>query len=143
MKVEIENLTNELPPNLKEEIFFHQYGFLVQEITFLRSVDNMDFTWSLVSNLQKIRYMRNDVLYTNGFISQTLFFIQYGKIKLYAENEYSFETYTKGDNFGEGEVFSGVRRIGTARAFEVENLLYTISSYKMDLILGEYPLVKR
>ena len=69
LKVEIENLTNVLPPNLKEEIFFHQYGFLVQEFSFLRSVDNMDFTWSLVSNLQKIRYMRNDVLYTNGFIS--------------------------------------------------------------------------
>jgi hypothetical protein len=32
LKVEIETLTNELPPNIKEEIFFHQYGFLVNDI---------------------------------------------------------------------------------------------------------------
>jgi len=34
LKVEIESLTNELPPNIKEEIFFHQYGFLVNDIAF-------------------------------------------------------------------------------------------------------------
>jgi CRP-like cAMP-binding protein len=64
-------------------------------------------------------------------------------VKLYAENDYSFETYIKGDQFGEGEVFSAIKRIGTARAFEVDNLLYSISSYQMDIILGEFPLIKR
>jgi hypothetical protein len=38
LKVEIETLTNELPPNIKEEIFFHQYGFLVNDISFFSDV---------------------------------------------------------------------------------------------------------
>lgn len=66
LKVEIETLTNELPPNVKEEIFFHQYGFLVKDIAFFQDVQNMDFTWSLVSKLEKTRYNRNDTVYYNN-----------------------------------------------------------------------------
>ena len=51
LKVEIEFLTNELPPNIKEEIFFHQYGFLVNDISFFSDVGSMEFTWNLVSKL--------------------------------------------------------------------------------------------
>lgn len=50
----------------------------------------MDFTWSLVSKLEKTRYNRNDIIYHNNWISNTVFFIHAGKVKLHADNGYSF-----------------------------------------------------
>jgi hypothetical protein len=53
-------------------------------------------------------------------------------VKLYADNGYSFHTYISGEQFGDGEVFAGIRRIGTARAYENQNLMYSISSFEIE-----------
>jgi hypothetical protein len=47
-KVEEEDLLNELPISLKEEVLYYQHGGLVESIKLLSESDDNDFVWALV-----------------------------------------------------------------------------------------------
>lgn len=59
-----------------------------------------------------------------------MYLIHSGTAKIYAENGYAFATFRKGENFGESEVLTGIRRNGSARPIDIMNL-YTLN--KVDL----------
>jgi len=61
-RIDEEQLINELPPTLKEELFFHQFGGLIDNLNFLQDLDN-DCTWGIVKALKKIHYERGDKIY--------------------------------------------------------------------------------
>jgi hypothetical protein len=50
-KIEEELIVKELPPTLKEEVLFHQYGGIMFKFNFFESIGNNDFVWSI---LQKV-----------------------------------------------------------------------------------------
>ena len=70
--------------------------------------------WGIVKKLKKIKYEKNDKIYLDKDLSETLFLIHKGSVRLLAENNFPFAVYKAGDYFGFADMFSGVRRNGTA-----------------------------
>ena len=66
------------------------------------------------------------MIYKDKELSESMFFIHKGKINLYAENNYPFETFIKGQDFGGFEMVLNLRRIGTAVAGDEDAQLYEI-----------------
>ena len=95
-RVDEDALINELPPTLKEELFFHQFGSLIDNLEFLQDLENNECTWGIVKNLKKIKYERGDKIYHDNDLSETLYLINKGNVKIYAENGFAIASYTKG-----------------------------------------------
>lgn len=139
-RMDEETLINELPPTLKEELFFHQYGGLIDHLNFLQDLGN-DCVWGIVKALKKINYEKGDTIYLDGDLSEHLFIIHKGTVKLYADNGYPFSQYKSGMHFGDADLLCGTRRNGTAKASE-DCLLYKIEKGKLEDILGDFPSMR-
>jgi signal-transduction protein with cAMP-binding, CBS, and nucleotidyltransferase domain len=97
---------------------------LIESLNFLQDLEN-DCTWGIVRNLKKIRFEKGDKIYQDKELSETMFLIHKGTVKLYAENGYPFIQFKNGQHFGDVDLFCGIRRNGTAQTTE-ECLLYKI-----------------
>jgi CRP-like cAMP-binding protein len=63
-------------------------------------------------------FFHGELVYEHDSVASTIYFIHTGVVKIYSQtNGFSFETYTKGTTFGDAEVFTNIKRIGTARVF--------------------------
>jgi len=78
-----------------------------------------------VKNLKKIRFEKGDRIYNDSELSEAVYIIYKGTVKLYAENGFPFSTFTNGQHFGDVDTFCGIKRNGIAIAME-ECLLYKI-----------------
>lgn len=116
-RIDEEVLISELPPTYKEEVFFHQYGNLIYDLTFLQELAT-DCTWGIVKFLKKSKFEKTDIIYRDKSLSETIFFIYKGVVKLYAENDYPFYTFNSSNTFGDSDMITNIRRIGNAVAFE-------------------------
>ena len=118
-KVDQEYLINQMPPVMKEEVLFHSYGDIMFKFThYFQKFNNQSFVWYLVLKFQKQRQAPRDVIYEHKSESDRIFFLGQGIVKLYAENNMSFQEFKKGDAFSDTEVYLNVKRIGEARAEE-------------------------
>lgn len=88
-RVDEDSLINDLPPTIKEEIFFYQFGNIINQLQFLQELDN-DCVWGIVKHLKKIMYLNHDKIYNDDDLSETMYLIHKGKVKLFAENGYAF-----------------------------------------------------
>lgn len=141
-RVDEDALINELPPTLKEELFFHQFGSLIDNLEFLQDLENNECTWGIVKNLKKIRYERGDKIYHDNDLSETLYLINKGNVKIYAENGFAIASYKNGQHFGDIEMFCGTRRNGTATAAE-DCQLYKIQKNQLEDVLTDFPTIKK
>lgn len=64
--------------------------------------------------MKKIRYEKGDKIYHDKDLSETLYLINKGHVKLYAENGFPFAAFKSGSHFGDVDMFCGIRRNGTA-----------------------------
>lgn len=92
--------------------------------------------------MNKLEYNRRDKIYDDGAISESIYLIYKGTVKLYAENGYPFAIYRKGDTFGDIDVFCGTRRNGTAITTE-DCLFYRVAKNKIDDILFDHPHIRQ
>ena len=54
IKVDEEDLLNELPASLREEVLYRQYGGLVETIEILRVSNDNEFVWTIIQIASKI-----------------------------------------------------------------------------------------
>jgi len=141
-RVDEDAMVQELPPTLKEEVFFHQFGDLIQKQKFLSDMESNECVWGIVRNLEKIKYEKNDKIFQNQELSEMMYMIKQGKVRIYAENNYPFETYQRGDHFGDAELFCGTRRNGTAQAAD-DCHLYKIHKNQLEDVLTDFPKIKQ
>ena len=71
-----------------------------------------------------------------------MYFIHLGTVKVFAENGYAYATFRKGENFGESEILTGMRRNGTARTKDIL-MLYTLTKVDLEQSLQGYPDLRR
>lgn len=83
-----------------------------------------------------------DAIFKDGDLADGMYFIYAGTVKIYAENGYSFATFRKGENFGETDVLTGMRRNGTARTADILQM-YTLSKADLEQSLFDYPETRR
>lgn len=140
-RIDEEALINELPPTIKEELFFHQYGGLLDNLHFLQDLEN-DCVWGIVKALKKINYEKGDKIYHDKDLAETMFMIHKGTVKLYADNGFPFSQYMAGMHFGDADMLCETRRNGTASASE-NCLLYKVQKNQLDDILSDFPKLKK
>jgi CRP-like cAMP-binding protein len=102
-RIDENQLLQELPITLRDEVFIHKYQGLLDSIDFLRECENNEFVWALVQLLRKIKVDKDDVVYWEGDFAEEIYFIKQGKIKLYSDNGLPFATYKDGQHFGDPE----------------------------------------
>lgn len=132
-KIDEEALINELPPTYKEEVFFHQYGNLVYDLQFLQELES-DVTWGIVKHLKKSKFEKTDVIYRDKSLSETIYFIYKGVVKLYAENDFSFYEFGSSHTFGDSDMICNIRRIGSAIAFN-DCMLYYVHKSQFEMVM--------
>ena len=142
LKVEIETMINELTPTLKEDVLFNQFGFLIKSLEFFQDIKESQCWWNIAQLMQKIQYDGNDKIYQDGQISDTIYFIHKGTVKLYSDNGFPFANFKAGNTVGDNDVLTGTKRNGTATAMELCQL-YKIQKNQLDDALKEFKAVKR
>ena len=108
-------MINNLPNNYKEELFYFQYGNLIEKLIFLKELP-IELTWALVENLKKVQYNKGDVIFEKNELSDSIYFIFKGKINIIAENGFSIQTHHEGETVGDIEMYHNLRRICKAVA---------------------------
>ena len=96
-------MVNELPPTLKEEVLFHQYGSIIKRFQFFKSQNNQ-FVWLTVKCLTKIAFDKSEIIYHDDSISDCMYFIHKGQVKLFADNDLSFANYRVSTSFGDIDI---------------------------------------
>lgn len=104
-RIDEDSMLNELPSTLKEEVMFHQYGAIIKKFHFFEKVNNNDFVWGAVKCLKKISFDKNDTIYFDDSISDCMYLIHKGFVKLYAENDFPFAVYRISTTFGDIDIF--------------------------------------
>jgi CRP/FNR family transcriptional regulator, cyclic AMP receptor protein len=88
------------------------------------------------------RYARNQKIFSQGDIADTVFFIQKGKVKMTVLSEHGKEAvvgiFAEGQFFGEGCLEGAELRAATSHAME-ESLITSIKKSAMFVILGAEP----
>lgn len=73
-RIDEENLINELPPNVKEILFFHQYGNIIVQFEFLTNLP-VDAAWSIVKKMKKITFDKGDKIYEDNQLCTSFYLI--------------------------------------------------------------------
>jgi len=90
----------------------------------------------------KITYEKGEKLYVDGAISDQVFFIHKGVVKLYGDFGYPFASFKTGQTVGENDVMTNIKRNGTAICVD-SCFLYKIFKNQMEEALKLYPSVKK
>lgn len=48
LKLLVDQLQDDLPPNLKEDLFYYRFGFLISEFDFFREIENKSIIYLIV-----------------------------------------------------------------------------------------------
>lgn len=121
-KVDEETLVSELPSTIKEEVLFHQYGSIIKKFLFFKKQNNNEFVWLIVKQLDKIQFDKGDIIYHDNNISECMYLIHKGIVKLFAENDFPYAVYRESTSFGDYDVFLNQRRNGTAKSVQQSQL---------------------
>lgn len=140
--IDEETMLNELPSTIKEEVQFHRYGSIIKKFQFFKKQTNNSFVWQVVKCLTKIAFEKNDVIYHDDSISDSMYLIHNGIIKLHAENDFPYAVYRESTCFGDQDIFLNQRRNGTAKSIQ-KSQLYKLTKNNIEDILQDYPDVRR
>lgn len=117
-RIENDNLIAELPPTMKEILFYHQYGDSIIKFDYLMKLP-IDAAWTIVKKMKKISFEEGDMIYEDNSLASCFFLIYQGQVKLFANNGLPFKTYKHGEQFRENEMITSIRSNGIARASKV------------------------
>lgn len=136
-------MMEQLPSVLKEDVYFHQYGHLIEHSLFLQEFENSDVIWIIVRFLKKQQHELGDYVYRQNEISDNLYLIHSGNIRIYTEEtQHSLFEYGPGQYFGSNELFTSIYRLGSA--FVTQDIqFYRINKFKLDNILLDYKDIKK
>jgi CRP-like cAMP-binding protein len=78
-------MIEQLPSVLKEDVYFHQYGKLIESSQFLQEFENSDLIWVVVRHLKKQTHELGDYIYKQDEISDNLYMMHSGIVKIYVD----------------------------------------------------------
>eukprot|EP00347_Sterkiella_histriomuscorum_P012023 403370187 len=117
------NLVKDLPPSLRDEVFSNTYGEIIQTVEYFRNITDSDFLWRILPLLKPVKLEKDDVLYWKGDLSEDIYFILKGTIRLYSGKGYPFVKYEQGSMFGDCDSLLNLPRVGKAIAQTHLNIL--------------------
>lgn len=91
-----------------------------------------------MKSLEKITYEAHSQIYFDNSITDSIFFVISGKVKLVVENDFAFAHFNPGEVFGETDVLCDINRNGSAVAIE-HCVLYLIDRDQFLNSIVAYP----
>ena len=88
-------MLNEIPSALKEQVMFNQYGSIIEKQEFFVKITNTQFVWAAVKKITKVSFDNNASIYIDNRIAESMYFIHRGKVKIYAENDFPYATFSR------------------------------------------------
>jgi CRP-like cAMP-binding protein len=132
-------LFDDLNPTLKEEIFFHQFSDKIDHYDLFYNISDQDCKLSLMKCLKKVTYEKHSKIYLDNTITDSIYFVIQGKVKLIGENNnFAFAHFNAGEVFGETDVLCDINRNGTAVTIE-HSTLYTIDRDSFVAVIVNFP----
>eukprot|EP00347_Sterkiella_histriomuscorum_P015168 403358060 len=128
----------ELPQALKDEIFQHRFHHLIDAFELLKNCPSKDFIKDCLQVMKRIKVDKDDVIYNDGDLSEEIYFIKKGTVKIYTKNGMPFIDFTDGQQFGEAEVVLSKTRDGKAVAL-TDSVFYCLHKDDLEMILGDHP----
>jgi CRP-like cAMP-binding protein len=110
----------------------------VETIKLLRDCDELDFVWGLVKFANRNKWDREDLIYNQGDIAESLFFIYRGKVKLKGKSGKTAVKYRQGDTIGESDSLLGEERDAKAVAAE-PCVLYQVETDHLQELFDRFP----
>lgn len=101
-----------------------------------------DVTWGIVKHLKKSKFEKTDVIYRDKSLSETIYFIYKGNVKLYAENDFPFYEFGSQQTFGDSDMICNIRRIGSAIAFN-DCMLYYVHKSQFEMVMQDFPHIRK
>jgi len=86
--------------------------------------------------LSQLRINKGEQLYCSGDFANEFYFIEDGRVKLFTEDDVHFQTFIKGDVFGEYDTVLDRPRLGSAVAAE-DTCLLVLSKNHFDKVMLE------
>ena len=68
-------MIDDLPPTMKEEVLFFQFGKLIDEFSFLYDLGDQNCIWNIMRILRKSTFEKLDTIYADGTFSETIYLI--------------------------------------------------------------------
>ena len=137
-KQDEDKLQSLLATDLRNELMYHQFSKLVETIKLLRDCDELDFVWGLVKFANRNKWDREDLIYNQGDIAESLFFIYRGKVKLKGKSGKTVIKYRQGDTIGESDSLLGEERDAKAVAAE-PCVLYQVETDSLQELFDRFP----
>ena len=114
---------------------------MIFKFHFFNKNGSSNLVWDMLKNLNKLTFDMNDTIYLDNSLANTIYLINEGYVKLFAENGFAFSSYRGGSNFGDSEVILAIKYNGTAKAMK-KSQFYVIKKKHFDELMEDYPVVK-
>jgi hypothetical protein len=59
-------------------------------VDFIQNISHSECKWAIVRSLKKIMFGKGDLIYNDDYISESIYFIEVGQVRLYADNGFPF-----------------------------------------------------
>jgi signal-transduction protein with cAMP-binding, CBS, and nucleotidyltransferase domain len=127
-----------LPPSLNEEVVAHQFGDFIELFKFFRNIESIEFVWAIVQKTKKLKWNKDELIYKQGDIAESLYLILKGTIKMKSSSGQTFMKYSEGDTIGESDALLNETRDCKAVPSE-QCILYIIQTDQCQEIFAAYP----
>lgn len=104
----------------------------------LRENQDSEFVWALVQQVSRMKWAKDDPIYWKGDISESIYMIYKGSVKMMTENGVQFTVYKRGDIIGDSEALFEDMRDSKAVAAET-CVLYILKLEDCKDIFAKYP----
>ena len=79
-----------MPPSLNEEVVAHQFGDFIELFKFFRNIESIEFVWAIVQKTKKLKWNKDELIYKQGDIAESLYLILKGSIARFSISNVNF-----------------------------------------------------
>jgi hyperpolarization activated cyclic nucleotide-gated potassium channel 1 len=131
-------ILEEMPRTLKTEVVLQMYNGIAQVMPLFKNRDS-SFVVFVLPRLVPLYLEQDDEVYEENDAADDLFIITKGRVHLtLTAKKVDFKGYLKGTHFGEVEILANCKRIDSALAMSIVELL-TLSKPEFGEMLMEFP----
>ena len=132
-------LLSQLNEPLRDEIYIHIHGAVLKDCPVFQKEFNQNFISQLTKMLKAVTFAPGDVVFQEGEVSTSMYFVQSGRISIYHQATNSTYTeLTTGRSFGEVAFFTEKSRCASALCLTYADLFF-LSRQEMYGLMQKFP----
>ena len=132
-------LLSQLNEPLRDEIYIHIHGAVLKDCPVFQKEYSQHFISQLTKLLKAVTFAPGDVVFQEGEVSTSMYFVQSGRISIYHQATNStYKELTSGKAFGEIAFFTERSRCASALCLTYADLFF-LSRQEMYILMQKFP----